>query len=149
MPTFGRGVVENHGNSLPTSASLDEARSALMTQKDTALDRLLNDHGTALNLDFSFESLKRLERWFIPLISPEKTKTSSFPQAIAYYFGQVMCASAGFEWTVQEFAFQTDRYEIGVQKGLASIMLSRGWDFPVGRNARMDSLIRAAKKYAI
>ena len=41
------------------------------------------------------------------------------------------------------------KYEIGVQRDPASIMLSRGWSFPTSGNKRVQSLSREARKYAL
>ena len=150
MSLLGRIVARIYGTSLPAFASLDEASSALTSSKDEILRLFLAEHSTRLVLDFSFESLKRVELWFLSAGSPDKGCGGySTPHAIGYYFGEVLCNCAGFEWTVQEYAFEPGKYELGVNRGLVTVMLARGWNFPSANNKKMQSLWREARKYAI
>ena len=150
MSLLGRIVARVYGTTLPAFASLEEANSVLTRSKDEALRLFLAEHSARLALDFSFESLKRVELWFLKAGSPEKGAGGySTAHAIGYYFGEVLRSSAGFEWTVQEYAFEPGKYELGVNRGLVTIMLARGWSFPAAGNKKMQSLWREARKYAI
>jgi hypothetical protein len=67
--------------------------------------------------------------------------------AVGYYFGETLCRAAGFRWTVIQFAFTEGRYEIGVSRGLLSIMLTNGRPLSRVRNKRMQSLWREFARY--
>jgi hypothetical protein len=138
-----------YSKDLPTFSSLPEAEKALLDLKDSTLEVFLDENGIALGLDFSPESLKSLEQWYFEYTYPNNALGNySLAHAIGFYFGEVFCRSAGFSWIVEKCVFIKDRYEIGVNRNLCTIMLTKGRTPPVDGNKRRQSLWREYKKLA-
>src|SRR5512138_2233630 len=117
MSRKGLIVAGQYANDLPAFDSLAEAERTLLAQRDTALRDLLAQVNAVLALDYSPQSLNALELWYFENGQPATTASSlSMPHAIAFYFGEVLCRNARFQWTVQQFAFSRERYELGVQR---------------------------------
>jgi hypothetical protein len=149
MSRYGLDVASSHGATLPKFSCVEEAERALYSQRDSILSALCNELGETLNLDYSPDSLKRLEQWFFEKRSPNKLQSGvPVAKAIAVYFGEVLCRHGKFKWIVKEFAFAENRYELGVSKELCSIMLTNGRQPTLANNKRMQSLWREFAKYA-
>lgn len=148
MSRRGTIVAIQHGESLPKFASLAEARKQLSQVRKATLSEFLSDVGVKIRLDFSPESLKELERWYFENGCPASGETGySMVHAIGFYFGEILCRVGHFKWCVDEFAFVPGRYGIGVQRGLGTIMLTKGLR-PKEKehgNKRMQSLFRSFK----
>ena len=64
------------------------------------------------------------------------------------YFAKVV-EHGGFTWVVTESPFQAGHFEIGVTKGLFTLMLTCGCTpEPLERNRRKQSLFRMFQKYS-
>ena len=138
-----------YGEELPAFLSVSEAEKTLLQLRDSTLQAFLDEHSLSLGLDFSPESLKSLEKWYFEAGCPKVgVGNYSIPHAIGFYFGETLCRSAGFSWIVQEFPFIKGRFEVGVNRRLGTIMLTKGKTPPVEGNKRMQSLWREFKKYA-
>jgi hypothetical protein len=149
MTRQGLIAAINYSNQLPVFESLEVARESLTMWKDETLRLLLSEIGSTADLNYSPDSLKRLERWYFEASCPESgTGGYSTPHALGFYFGEVLCQSAGYQWIVEEDFLQAGRFEIGVRKGLCTIMLMRGRKPVLKGNARMQSLSRDFKKFS-
>ena len=140
-------AATQHANELPSFESLERARAGLLASKEDTLRRFLQDFGDALTLDRSPESLKRLEKWYLGLDNSRLERNYSLPHAMGFYFGEVLCASSNFIWVVEEFPFEPMKFEIGVQRGPISIMLTKGKQPASAGNKRMESLWREYARY--
>ncbi|WAC43833.1 hypothetical protein OU997_16490 [Pseudomonas sp. SL4(2022)] len=150
MSRQGMNAALQHAQELPAFQSINQAQESLFKLKDATLSAFIAELGTALNLDFTPESLKALEKWFIESGSPEIGAGSySIPHAIGFYYGEILCRSAGFTWVVEEFPFQKGRYSVGIARPLLKIMLTRGLQPKTEGNKRMQSLYRECKSYAL
>jgi hypothetical protein len=148
MSRQGMVVAKQYGTELPAFSNPSEAEDVLFAQRDATLGAFAREIHT-LALDYSPESLKTLEKWYVENGSPEVGSGGySLPHAIGFYFGEVLCRSAGFEWFVSEFAFERGRYEIGVRRRLVSIMLTKGKRPSIKGNKRMQILWREYGTYA-
>jgi hypothetical protein len=148
MSRSGMLVAKHYGKELPAFNSLAEAERVLFAQRDATLGAFTAD-GEAPSLDYTPRSLKALEKWYFDGGCPETGKGGySMSHAIAFYFGEVLCRTAGFEWFVAEFVFERGRYEIGVRKQLGSIMLTKGKALRREGNKRMESLWREYSTHA-
>ena len=149
MSRFGIFVACQYDQELPAFSSHTEAEKALFAQRDTGLQELHAEGELGTKLDYSHESLKLLERWYFENWQPATTASGySMPHAIAFYFGEVLCRTWRFRWLVREFDFSKGRYEIGVQRQLLTIMLTKGRKLQVSGNKKMQSLWRESQKYA-
>jgi hypothetical protein len=143
-------VAGQYGDELPAFADIGAAEVALSAQRETGLQELRKVEALTANLDYSTESLKTIERWFFENGQPVSTSDGySMPHAIGFYFGEVLCRVGGFDWVIQEFPFLKGRYEIGVQRGLLTIMLTKGRTPQAAGNQKMASLWRECRKYAV
>jgi hypothetical protein len=139
-------AAKDHGAKLPSFGSLADAQSFLFAQRDEVLRALIAERR---ELDYSPASLLVLEKWHIESGRPANSRDKySFPVAIGFYFGEILCRHAGFEWIVDEYAFLPGRYEIGVRKKGLSIMLSVGKSPGNQSNKQMKSLWREYSRYA-
>jgi hypothetical protein len=147
MSRQGMVIALQYGEGLPAFDSIADAKRSLFALRDQILHAFLTQHGQELTLDFSPSSLKVLERWFLEGRSTA-SESAFIHLAIGFYFGEVLCRGAGFEWVVAEFAFQAGRYEVGVSQGRFSLMLSTGLHPRLApNNKRMQSLFRRYKSY--
>jgi hypothetical protein len=138
-----------YAQDLPVFSGYADAEKTLFVQRDTGLEELHTVSDLVANLDYSSESLKAVERWFFESGQPAITVAGySVPHAIAFYFGEVLCREVNFSWVVQEYQFAKGRYEIGVQRPLLSIMLTKGRKLQLAGNKRMQSLWREFQRYA-
>lgn len=127
----------------------------LFRQRDELLGKLIEMSRVASSFrpDFSPESLKDLERWYFELaegagFDSVGTDEETFERTVAMYVGEVIVRNAPpFEWFVAEFAFEPGRFEIGVERPLLRIALSRLSPVPRERNKRAQSLWRMYHKY--
>ena len=142
-------IAGQYAQDLPEFSGHREAEETLFAQRDTGLQELHTVNGLAGNLDYSSESLKSVERWFFENGQPAATASGySMSHAIAFYFGEVLCRTRQFRWVVQEYIFAKGRYEIGVQRPLLAIMLTKGKQLQAAGNKRMQSLWREYQHYA-
>ena len=127
---------------LPAFANVEEATSALIAEKDSILGAFLANPPAGMQLDLSPESLKAVEAWYLT------TEHRAPPvRALGFYFGEVLCRNAGFAWIVEPYFLDNSRYEIGVRKGLVTLMLTKGVNRVLTGNKRMQSLYRDFKQY--
>ena len=149
MSRVGTIVAGQYAHELPTFSDSAEAHEILFAQRDAGLQELHITGGLSEKLDYSAESLKVLERWFFENNQPITTAAGfSISHAIAFYYGEVLCRKGGFRWVVQEFPFANGRYEIGVQRPLLIVMLTRGKQLQAAGNKRMQPLWREFQSYA-
>jgi hypothetical protein len=107
-----------------------------------------------LSLDFSPDSLKKIESWYFNLYEKSGFKNlgtdrNSFEEYIATYFGEVVVRNVpGSAWIVQEFAFVKGKYEFGVQRGLGIVMLGGFQDlFKWPNNKKRESIFRMYRQF--
>lgn len=100
-----------------------------------------------LKPDFSLESLKRLENWYFNADKPQEVSGVSVPLGLGFYLGEVMCRNGNYKWVVNEFVFKKGTYEIGITRGLVTIMLTSGRIPEVTNNKRRQSLFRYVRKW--
>ena len=157
MSRTGMIAATEHGAQLPQFSSLGEAESALFAERDQLLSELAGfaRESGDFKCTFDEQSLRALEVWYFRLREGDGFEMPSMPQVkfercIAVYFGETLVrTSKPFEWFVSEYAFSPGRYELGVRRGLVSIMLSGPMSpVPVERNKRMQSLWRQYRRYA-
>lgn len=141
-------AATSYGKELPAFTNQANAEAVLFALRDSTLSALFSECREPLRLDYSPESLTRFERWFFETGRPETGNSDySIAHAIGFYFGEVLCRTAHFNWVVEEFAFQRGKYEIGVKRSTVSLMLTRGRRPTATGNKRMQSLWREWKKW--
>jgi hypothetical protein len=145
------GVIaaQEYAEGLASFESPEAAHEQLLAALGATVSALLREQGVPLGLDFSPESLRRLERWFLESGCPETGDAGySIPHAIGFYFGEILCRTSGFRWVVDEHPLGDGRYEIGIRRPLLSIMLTKGRRPVRVGNERMHSLWREWDVYA-
>jgi len=149
MSRQGMIIAGQYASELPAFANIKEAERVLYDLRDAGIRALQDYDALARTLDYSVESLKTLEQWFFENGQPASANNDySMSHAIGFYFGEVLCRHAEFEWTVNEFAYSRGHYEIGVKRGPLSIMLTKGKDLKPAGNKKMRSLFRDFTKYS-
>jgi hypothetical protein len=148
MSKYGILVASQYRQDLPEFPDQSTAEEALLAWRDRGLQDLGTVRGLAPLMDYSPASLKLLERWYFENGEPvAATSGYSIAQVVALYFGEVLCRSQQFQWVVQEYAFAEGRYQIGVERPLFAIMLTKGMRLQLAGNKRMQSLWRQYQRY--
>jgi hypothetical protein len=142
-------AAKSHGEELPTFANALVASESLTTYKNETLSALVGEVFHGVEPIFTPTGLKEVEAWYFNSSCPAVGKEGfSVPHGIGFFFGEVLCRSAGFSWVVQEYAFRPGCYEIGVNKRLLYIMLTKGKRPTLDRNTHKNSLFREYNRYA-
>ena len=156
MGKAGLEAARHHGSALPQFKSRDEAQRVLYEQRDRELYALRTaaEQSETFVCDYTSESLKGLERWYFSLVESNEFAAvgmarQAMEQAISFYFGQVFVTVAGFQWVVEEFVFVPGRFQIGVRRGLVTIMVTLPSDIAARPgNKRRESMWREFRKWA-
>lgn len=150
MSRQGMIIAGQYATDLPTFGSVAEAERSLFAARDRGLQELLSVPEFKGLLDYTPDSLNVLEQWFFASGQPIALATGySVAHAIGFYLGEVYCRHGGCKWVVEEFVFSLGRYELGVNRNLMSIMLTKGKLPRAAGNKQMKSLFREFKKYAV
>src|SRR5690606_7071504 len=102
-------------------ASKDEAVKALDEQRDKELEILsrLNSDVAELQLDFSLESFKRLEKFYLTKVKSgikiSYLNERQFPELINTYVRQTLVKVKNAKWKVEENQFGKGRYDLGIE----------------------------------
>jgi hypothetical protein len=157
MSRAGMVAARLHGESLPSFSSHADAERALFLRRDRLLASLQRaaEQSSRFAFDMSPESLKKLESWYFELLERDNFRAIgldrlTFEGCVAMYFGEVVVQNnPEFKWAVHEYAFQAGRYEIGVERPLVRLDLTRGIDLAArGKNKRRHSLWRDYHRWA-
>src|SRR5262249_18707009 len=124
MSAAGRKAALAHGDKLPEFGGRGEAAAVLITEKDAGVASLLSDCESSpdVALDFSPDSLLRLEQWYFERTSQRRffglvraVDPEGLARQCAYYFGEVVVRNLeGAKWVVEEFPFVPGKFTIGV-----------------------------------
>jgi hypothetical protein len=158
MSDAGRKAALAHGDKPPEFGSPDEAAAALATEKDSAVASLLSDCESSpdVALDFSPDSLLRLEQWYFDRISQRRffgivraADQEVLARWCASYFGEVVVRSLeGAAWVVEECPFVPGRYTIGVRHGMFTMTLTSFHEkLHHPKNKKRDSIWRTYQHY--
>jgi hypothetical protein len=126
----------NFGEKLPTFDCLEDAESALYSHRNECLVSLTNSAQVEkiFEMDFTPESLKKLESWYFRLHHEKYFEKSElerfrFLECMAIYLGAVAVKhNPDVEWRVYKYRFSPKKYAIGVQKGTMTLCLSCGFE---------------------
>jgi len=149
MSRQGLIAAHKHATILPAFSDLAEARSVLLQRKEAVLATFVASRKAEIGLDFSPESLKRLEAWYFRSGMPDSVADVSVSSAIGFYFGEVLVRNAAFEWVVEAFPFEPARFTIGVAKCRYGLMLTAGMLPSRQGNKRQQSLWRQWRRIAL
>lgn len=148
MSRLGLIVAGQYSVDLPRFCGIAEAKESLFASRDLALQQMLSDSDLPVQLDFSPQSLMALEHWYFSSGQPNALSSGfSVPHLIGFYFGEIFVRCANFNWVVEEFTFSKGHYEIGIQRSLITIMLTKGKLPKSIGNKRMQSLLNEFKRY--
>jgi hypothetical protein len=146
MPRPSLRAAHEHARRLPSFGDPDEAQEKLFARRDHDLASIVSlvSQSGSLDPDFSPESLKSLEAWYLDGLKPPGHLTLDHEQierGIAAYFGEVLVRNKAFEWFVTEYVFAPGKYEIGVRKEGVAVMLTATMDLAARpKNSRKQSL---------
>jgi len=93
-----------------------------------------------------------LEQWYFDLLERDAftglgTERATFEECMAMYFLETAVRNSDVEWTVDEYAFEPGRYEIGVKPPLFAQYTMRITHLPLLReNKRRQALYREYRK---
>jgi hypothetical protein len=144
------------GKKLPSFASQTDAERELYAFRDARLQKLSQVASATEDFELTWtpESLKGIEAWYFELWENNAFEVigstrEEFEECMAMYFGEVFVRNvSGAKWIVEEYAFESGKYEIGVQKDAIAIMLRRETDhFKTPNNKRRQALWRQYRKY--
>lgn len=144
-------IARASGAKLPVFTGKRDARAALTKKRDAAIGWLRElARDAELPLDRTPESLRPLEDWYLDMhrrrgaFAKIGTTRRDFEDAMSFYVGDVAVRTVtGAKWVVEGQGFVADRYEIGVETGLKTMMiegLCDGWFKQAG--VRKGALLR-------
>jgi hypothetical protein len=157
MSKQGLKIAKEHAGGLPRFESLADAERTLFAKRERLLRRLQEAAGSSpvVQLDYSPESLKRLEAWYFRLLRDSFDAVGigreEFEQAVSMYLGEVLSKSiARVEWSVTESVFAPGHYEIGVRRPrVFGLMLTGRTNLEMTpNNKRHQSMWRSFRQYA-
>jgi hypothetical protein len=146
MSRAGFNAAMEHGKQLPTFSTQAEAEEFFFKLRDKIVSDLIKWSEKKIVLDFSVDSLLRLEEWYF---KEGNIENEVLAIGCAFYFGEVVVKNRPqAKWVVKEFAFKSGRYEIGVEQELLTMMLfSFRSKLENPRNKKHDSLWRTYQCY--
>jgi hypothetical protein len=157
MTKTGLQVATLFGKNLPTFSTQHEAEETLLGFRDTRL-RLIRDISTLapeFATDYTPDSLKELEKLYFRLweansFAEHGITIEVFEECMAMYFGEVMVRNIpGAKWVVQDYAFEKGKFELGVERGLLTVMLRQMKNHHETKsNNRRQAIYRKYKQYA-
>ena len=156
MTKIGLITAKIFGKKLLAFKNFEEAQKYYFSYRDSNVDLLsrISKGSAKFTMDFFPESLKAIENWYFDLIKENKfiefgISREEFERCMGIYWGEV-CVKNDSEvsWIVEEFAFESGKYEIGIKKGLCKWMLAgKCLDlYKKPNNALKQSLYREIKK---
>jgi hypothetical protein len=154
MSRQGREIALKYGQQLPAFESLVEAEQYYRALRERHLALLVEIPAEQPSFipNYSPESLKQLEKLYFQLYDTDSfasvgTDRETFEICMAMYFGETAVRCAHAQWIVEPYFLAPDRYQLGVRKGLFTMMLTRFTDhFREPDNKRHESLFRRYKK---
>ena len=154
MTRPGLRAAHEHARHLLSFSDLRDAEKKLFARRDHDLAALLSlvNLAAAFHPDFSPDSLKALEAWYLTnptAARPAPDDQEQLERFIGAYFGEVLVRNNSFEWFVTEYAFAPGKFDIGVRRGGVAVMLTATMGLAARpNNARKQSLWRDYRKYA-
>ncbi len=151
MSWLGLKVAKAFGQRLPAFSSQADAEAYLFGQRDKRIHRIVGLAGASgiFDADFSPASLKNLESWYFALCDTDSfgslgISREEFECCMASYFCEVVVRNRpDTKWEVREFAFERGKYEIGVERPLFHLMISRFTDhYKQPNNKRRQKIYR-------
>jgi hypothetical protein len=156
MTRHGLQVALRRDKSLPSFSSQEDAERALFQLRDELRYEIqqLADRSD-VQLDFSPESLKTLERWYFDLRRTDGfaelgVSQEEFERCMGFYTSFVYTENdPNFRWSVEESPLVKGKFYIGVTKGLMTVAVSHhSRTLELKNNKRMQSIYREYKKLA-
>src|SRR5271169_369499 len=156
MGWLGLKVAKEFGQKLPAFASQADAQESLFKERDDRLLRMaqLAARSQVFHADFTPQTLKALEQWYFELWNSNSfdsldIRREDFERCMASYFCEVAVRNCpGVQWVVQEYAFEAGKFEIGVRRGLLTLMTARFSDwYKEPGNKKHQKLRREFEKY--
>jgi hypothetical protein len=150
-------IAIRHAETLPAFSDPADAERVLFAYRDRALDLLSEIAGRLpdLVLDDTPETLKRLEQCYFHLhetggFAAAGCTREQFESCLAMKFGSIAVHAAGARWVVREY-FATGRYQLGVEKGNLTYMLSGEFanHYALPGNKRRQALFRTFRHYFV
>lgn len=145
-----------YGKQLLSFSCQEEAEKTLLSLKDACLKRidvLASNQGTFM-LDFTPDSLKKMEAWFFELFQGNKfrdigTSQQEFETCMAMYFGEVAVKNNKAKWEVEKYFLGNDKYTLGIRKNrLFAMTLQKFSNLPLLKNnKRRNSIFRKFTQY--
>jgi hypothetical protein len=157
MGKSGINAALMYGDLLPSFRNQQRAEKYFYSYIEKHLKLLgkLSKKTKEFDMDYTPESLKRIELWYFQLYLGKKfaeisANRQKFERCINVYFGEVVVRNIqGASWVVEEYSFMPGKYEFGVNKDNLTISLIRWFSnlhkYP--NNKRKQSIYRRYKKY--
>lgn len=155
MSKYSLKITQSYAKTLPSFQSLKEARNYYDKYRNEML-LLMKKIPKRFNLDFTPDSLKTLEQLYFALVTNNNfskflTTKENFEKFMGIYFGEVLVTTCHkTKWIVQEYAFQKNKYELGVKNARGNlIMLTNAFinHDKIPHNKRHHKLYREFQKY--
>lgn len=150
-------IAREFGGQLPSFSNLAEATDYFERYRQAGLQALadLIAEKPGFTMDYSPDSLKSLEDVYFNLIETSRfpdlgLSQQAFESLMGIYFAAVATRNArDAHWIVQEFAFAPGRYELGVVRANATVMVTslRNLNLMQPHRKKRDRLYRMFQRF--
>lgn len=157
MSKYSLNIAIKYGETLREFSNKSEAENYFISYKDNLLNRLkaISIQTSAFFLDYTIESLKKLEKWYFDLYEKQSfgqvgLTQEEFESLMSVYWGEVVIKNnEDAKWVVMEYPFSQKKYEFLVNKGLCSVSVVNKFHDLYNRqsNKRRTLLFREYNRY--
>ena len=119
MSKYSLNIAIKYGETLREFSNKSEAENYFISYKDNLLNRLkaISIQTSAFFLDYTIESLKKLEKWYFDLYEKQSFEQvgltqEEFESMMSVYWGEVVIKNnEDAKWVVMEYPFSQKKYE--------------------------------------
>ena len=159
MSKYGLKAAIKYGEKLSEFNDISEAEDYFFSYKDYFLNKFetICSQNSYFSLDYTVESLKKIEKWYFDLYEKNEFNKVGFTQdefesIMDVYFGEVVVKNnEDAKWLVTEYPFSHKKYEFLVNKKLASMsIINMCHDlYKKQNNKRRNWLFREYNRYFV
>ena len=157
MSKYSLNIAIKYGETLREFSNKSEAENYFISYKDNLLNRLkaISIQTSAFFLDYTIESLKKLEKWYFDLYEKQSfgqvgLTQEEFESMMSVYWGEVIIKNnEDAKWVVMEYPFSQKKYEFLVSTGLCNVSVVNKFHdlYRIQSNKRRTLLFREYNRY--
>ena len=157
MSKYSLNIAIKYGETLREFNDKSEAEDYFISYKDNLLNRLkaISTQTSVFFLDYTIESLKKLEKWYFDLYEKQSFEQvgltqEEFESMMSVYWGEVIIKNnEDAKWVVMEYPFSQKKYEFLVSTELCNVSVVNKFHdlYRMQSNKRRTLLFREYNRY--